>query len=102
MLPYKLTLLAEEDIKEIARYTLKQWGKMQSMHYAGKLENHFRKISSGSVHSRSFSESLPQVKVSHCEHHYVFYVHQDKKSPVIIAVLHERMDLLVRLHGRLE
>ena len=38
MLPYKLTPQAEEDIKEIARYTLKQWGKKQSMLYAGMLD----------------------------------------------------------------
>jgi len=102
MLPYKLTLLAEEDIKGIARYTLKHWGKKQSMHYAGILGKYFRNIASGDVHSRSFSENFPQVKVSHCEHHYIFYIHPDKKPPVIIAVLHERMDLLVRLRNRLE
>jgi len=37
MLPYSLTQQAERDIKGIARYTLKQWGKDQSMRYAGKL-----------------------------------------------------------------
>ena len=101
MLPYKLTPQAEEDIKEIARYTLKQWGKKQSMLYAGMLGNHFRKITAGSAHSRSFSEHYPQVKVSHCEHHYIFYIHPDKKPPVIIAVLHERMDMLARIENRL-
>jgi len=51
MLPYELTPQSEEDLKGIARYTLKQWGK---------------------------------------------------KPPVIIAVLHERMDMLVRLINRLD
>jgi len=102
MLPYKLTLLAEEDLKGIARYTLKQWGKEQSIHYAGLLGNHFREIASGSFRSHSFSEAYPQVKVSHCEHHYVFYVNRDKQVPVIIAVLHERMDMLRRLKSRLD
>ena len=102
MLSYRLTLLAEEDIKGIARYTLKQWGQKQSRHYASILGDHFQSISLGSVSSRSFSKRFPQVKVSHCEHHYVFYVHPDKKQPVIIAVLHERMDVLARLKSRLE
>jgi len=102
MLPYRLTLQAEEDMKGIARYTLGQWGKGQSMRYAVKLERCFREIVAGAVHSRSFSERYPQVKVSHCEHHYIFYIHPlDDKPPVVIAVLHERMDMLVRLKKRL-
>jgi len=102
MLPYKLTPQSEEDIKDIARYTLKQWGKKQSMHYAGLLEKHFRKITSKSVYSRNFSERYPQVLLSHCEHHYIFHIQSDKKPPIIIAVLHERMDMLVRLKNRLD
>ena len=71
------------------------------MHYAGILEKRFREVAAGAVHSRSFSERYPQVRVSHSEHHYIFYIHPDKKPPVIIAVLHERMDILVRLNKRL-
>jgi plasmid stabilization system protein ParE len=33
MQPYELTLSAEDDLKDIARYTLKQWGKKQSLQY---------------------------------------------------------------------
>jgi len=42
MPPYHLTLQAEEDIKNIARYTLNKWGKKQSMRYASMLESHFK------------------------------------------------------------
>jgi plasmid stabilization system protein ParE len=101
MPPYELTSHAEEDLKGIARYTLKQWGRKQSMHYAGRLERCLLGIATGTVHSHSFSERYSQVEVVHCEHHYVFFIHSDKKSPVIIAVLHERMDMLVRLRSRL-
>ena len=42
------------------------------------------------------------LKVCHCEHHYVFYIClPGDNQPVIIAVLHERMDMLVRLKTRL-
>ncbi len=74
MQPYQLTLYAEEDIKGIARYTLKQWGKDQSMRYAGRLERYFWEIAAGAMYSRSFSECYLQVKVCHCEHHYIFYI----------------------------
>ena len=42
----------------------------------------------------------PLLRVVRCEHHYVFYL--KKKTPVIIAVLHEKMDVMQRLAGRLE
>jgi len=75
MQPYHISPLAEEDIKDIARYTLKQWDEKQSMLYARKLEQHFLDIASEKVFSRRFSDHLSQVKVSHCEHHYVFHLH---------------------------
>ncbi len=99
---YHLTAQAEEDLKGIARYTLEQWGRKQSIHYASLLGDHFRSIASENILSHTFSVNFPQIKVSHCEHHYIFHIHPDKKQPVIIAVLHERMDMLARLKNRLD
>ena len=101
MLPYELTPLAEEDLKGIARYTVKEWGKKQSLRYAELMENHFIKIADRIAYSRSFSKRYPQVMVNRCEHHYIFYIHQNEKVPCIIAVLHESMDMLARLESRL-
>ena len=84
MLPYEITSPAEEDLKEIARYTLTQWGKKKSLHYAGLLEICFRDIAAGTVHSRSFSERYPQIRVSRCEHHYIFYIHPEKSRPALL------------------
>ena len=101
MLLYELTGPAEEDLKDIARYTLTEWGKKQSLHYAALLEKRFCEIAARTAISRSFSDRAPQVLVSRCEHHYIFYIHPEKKSPRIIAILHERMDMLKRLKNRL-
>lgn len=101
MQPYELTPSAEEDLKDIARYTLKQWGKNQSLHYAGLLERRFLEIADRSCFSRSFSERYSQIQVTRCEHHYIFYIYPEGKRPCIIAVLHERMDKLTKLENRL-
>ena len=101
MLPYELTPLAEDDLKDIARYTVKEWGKKQSLRYAELLENRFIEIADRIPYSRSFSKRYPQVMVNRCEHHYIFYIHHDGKAPCIIAVLHENMDMLSRLGNRL-
>jgi plasmid stabilization system protein ParE len=101
MLPYELTPAAEADLQEIARYTLRQWGVRQQQRYARQFEACFRGIAEGNLRSRDFSERYPQVRVTRCQHHYVFYVHTAGQKPRIFAVLHERMDLLARIGERL-
>ncbi len=101
MRPYVLTQLAANDLKEIARYTLNQWGKKQSIEYANLLEKRFQEIADRTAISRQFSKTYPQIRVKHCEHHYTFYVHDEGERPCILAVLHERMDLVSRLQDRL-
>ncbi len=101
MLPYELTPAAEADLRDIVRYTLRQWGERQARRYACLLEAGFRTIAAGHTVSRTFSKRYPQVQVTRCEHHYVFYLHQEGQKPRILAVLHENMDLLARLGERL-
>jgi plasmid stabilization system protein ParE len=101
MVPYELTPSAEADLREIARYTLRQWGGRQQRRYARLLEACFRGIAEGRVQSRNFSPRYPQVRVTRCQHHYVFYIHPEGQRPLIIAVLHERMDILARIGERL-
>jgi plasmid stabilization system protein ParE len=98
---YKLTLAAEADLREIAQYTGKQWSKQQAIQYASTLAHTFQSIANGDVISRKFSEQFPQVHMTRCEHHCVFYLHNKDKIPYIIAVLHKRMDMLTRLVDRL-
>ncbi len=102
MQKYEITPSAQADLKEIAQYTLNEWGKKQSLHYADLLDTGFRNIADKSACFRTFSERFPQILVSRCEHHYIFYVHPDNNPPRIIAVLHERMDMLAQLKNRLD
>ncbi len=99
---YELTASAQEDIKQIARYTITKWGKQKSLHYASLLDQRFREIAARTAYSRSLLKNYPHVMVNRCEHHYIFYVHPEGKPPQIIAVLHERMEMLTRLKDRLD
>lgn len=101
MLPYQLTVQAEEDLKDIARYTFKEWGEKQSLHYAELLEKRFSEIASRTALFRPFSKRFPQVLVSRCEHHYIFFILPESQPPCIIAILHGRMNMLERLKNRL-
>jgi plasmid stabilization system protein ParE len=99
---YELTPEAEADLEQIAEYTLREWGPEQQAHYAELLEAGFTRIAEGHAISRRFLEHYPHLYVTHCEHHYIFYIRQDDNvRPRIIAVLHERMDLITRIRDRL-
>lgn len=101
MLPYQLTPLAQADLESIASYTLDKWGKAQVLRYGELLEQRFREIANRTANSRPFSQRFPQVLVNRCEHHYIFFLHPEVQKPCIIAVLHERMNLVSWLDKRL-
>lgn len=77
MIPYELTPAAETDLREIARYTRRQWGEAQSRHYAQMLASCFQKIAAGDVVQRSFSTLFPKLLVTRCERHFIFYLHPE-------------------------
>lgn len=82
MLRYELTLAAESDLRDIAKYTLQQWGEQQAEHYASLLVQTFNAIADGNMTFRTFSPRYPQVCVARCEHHYIFYIHSPGKNHI--------------------
>ena len=98
---YELTEAADDDLLAIARYTIKEWGIEQARRYETALERCFVAIGKGKIRPRLFLEKSPELLFPHCEHHYIFYVTRNKDCPLIIAVLHENMNLITRLKKRL-
>ena len=99
---YELTPDAEVDLHDIALYTLKTWGIEQTNRYEAALENNLTGIGAGETRTRPVFEHRSDLRVSRCEHHYVFAQMREDDVPLIVAVLHERMDLMVRLRERLD
>ena len=102
MAAYELTKAADADIDGIASYTVSTWGIEQARRYEALLESHFSAIGRQRVRTRVFLERRPELLVSRCEHHYVFHLVRNNQCPLILAVLHESMDLMTRLRDRLE
>jgi len=99
---YELTVLAEEDLRAIARYTIDKWGIEQAERYESLLSKRFQEIAQGIITQRVFLKRRPDLLFTHCEHHYIFYWQpKDREKPIILAILHERMDLMQRLKKRL-
>ena len=96
---YDLTLAAEEDLRSIWDYSFSTWGVDQADRYLDQIEICFKAIGSRRVRETPKGSLPDDVRVHHCEHHYIFWLTGDQ--PIIIAVLHERMDLVSRLRDRL-
>ena len=96
---YDLTLAAEEDLRNIWDYTFGEWGFDQADTYLGQIQTCCEAIGDGSAREK-VNDALPEdVRVLRCEHHYIFWIVGNR--PIIIAILHERMDLVNRLADRL-
>lgn len=98
---YTLELEAELDLLEIGRYTVRTWSIEQAERYLGALNRHFEAISRNDAIEKSVFENRDDIRVSRCQHHYVFFVQDYELGTLILAVLHENMDLLERLRQRL-
>jgi toxin ParE1/3/4 len=100
--PVDFTAEAIKDLSSIAGYTAEKWGHEQALRYAEALNEQFKKIAKEMIFSKVAFLKYPKVRVCRCEHHYIFFMHPRKsQKPVILAVLHERMNLLERLKERL-
>ena len=102
MADYDITPEAKRDLKDIACYTDQMWGREQTRIYERKLIVGFDKIGRGNFTQRPFKEAGPDIFLMHCEHHFIFYVREKTKKPVIFAILHEKMDLIARIKSRLK
>ncbi len=51
---------------------------------------------------KDMSALYPALRMAHCEHHYVFCLPREDAPALIVAILHERMDLMARLADRLK
>jgi len=101
MQSYKLSVDAEKDLSDVARYTLNKWGKKTFEQYRSGLKATFISIAKDEVVRRSFSKKHPELFVTKYRYHYVFYVRKDAFEPIIVGVIHERRDIVSRLGERL-
>ncbi len=101
MLSYVLTADAEQDLREVARYTLDRWGSDMLKQYRNGLKEAFHAIATKALPGRSFSSTFPHLLVAKYRYHYIFYLQGASPKAVIIGIIHERRDIVSRLKERL-
>lgn len=102
MSSYELSIEAEDDLRDIAEYTLKKWGNKIFEQYRRGLIKTFEAIANKEVIEKRVSKNLSDVFVSKFRHHFIFYLTALNQKPIIIAVIHEQRDILNHLVKRLE
>lgn len=98
---YVLLAEAEADLRSIIRYTQDQWGDEQARLYAAKLKSCVERIASGQGASKDLGALYPGLRMVHCQHHYIFCLPLDEAPALVVAIFHERMDLMMRVADRL-
>jgi toxin ParE1/3/4 len=99
---YVLDPAAETDLRSISRYTRKQWGKEQARVYHTKLTRCMKAYSDGSGFYKELNELSLDLRMGLCGHHYIFVQIRHNSPAVVLAILHERMDIIERFKERLE
>lgn len=98
---YELSPDAERDLFEIAVYTFEQWGTKAAERYEAALTDCLLGLATRRLRARRPLAHRPEVLVRRCKHHFVFVLLREHRPLLVLAVLHESMDLLQRLRPRL-
>ena len=98
---YVLTRGAADDLRDITQYTLEQWGEAQRRRYIDRLEAVASEVACGLGHFKTWNDVLPGLRISKAGRHYIFCLPRSGEPAIILAILHERTDMLMRLRQRM-
>jgi plasmid stabilization system protein ParE len=89
---------AEQALKDIWHYTHRTWGTKQADRYIRGVHSLMEKAAKDrSLWRKADEEELAGVHFVRYEHHYVFFRELRSGEIGIIGVLHESMDIPIRL-----
>jgi len=92
MARYQLTPSANNDLKEIARYTKKSWGGDQAKKYLKELRRALETLAKTPKVGRSREELAPGLRSFQAGNHIIFY--KESKVGINIArILHSKRDI---------
>lgn len=89
---FRLTKAAENDLKDIARYTQERWGRRQRNKYLRELDKAFHQIADhpGLGIRR---DAILEGHYSFLKNRHLIFYRIRKERMEIVRVLHQRMDI---------
>lgn len=83
---------AENDLKEIGRYTRRTWGKEQGRKYLRSIHEKVLTLADNPNLGVMRDDVATGYRSAHTGHHHIFY-RVERDTVVIVRVLHESMDV---------
>lgn len=97
MINYSLTKKAVEDLNSIWGYTFNNWSEKRADRYYAMLLNNCQEIAENPGLGRAYDEISTGLFGIKASRHIIFYRKSLENSIEITRILHERMDLKMRL-----
>ena len=98
---FPFTEKAEADLKHIWKHTHATWGEGQADRYLYGIDDCCHTLAETPHMGKIANEVGNGVRILRYENHYICYlIHDD--TLIVIAILHERMNLLARIKSRLD
>jgi len=97
---YQFSPTAKKDLQKIIDYTIDNFGIKHAKKYVRSLEKCADNLAQGNL-SRSIPDISPITTFIKCKHHYIFGFSQKEEPFYVVAIFHEKMDLIQRLKKRL-
>jgi len=98
---YETSYEAEQDLQGIIDYTLEMHGIDQMNKYINALDQCAENMAQSIGQFKEVDVLGDSVRVKLCQHHYIFGLMRNSQPFLILAILHERMDLMNQLKNRL-
>jgi toxin ParE1/3/4 len=98
---YIVSSAAAADLRQVTSYSIERWGKEKCRAYIAALEQCTEALATGKGFYKDMSALYPDLRMVLCQHHYIFCLLRQDAPALVLAVLHERMDIMTRLKSRL-
>ena len=92
---------AATDLRAVARYTIEKWGEAQARSYIRNVEETAAVVATGRGIFKDLSALRPGLLMATSGKHFIFCLLRPGRPALILAILHERMDIMTRLKSRL-
>lgn len=100
-IPYTLSSAAQDDWYNILEYTYDRFGEEQVRIYTAKLNDCLHDLANDNGLWKEIAIDESVVRVKNCHRHILFAKVTASNTVTVIAILHERMDIVNRLKDRM-
>jgi toxin ParE1/3/4 len=94
---YTISEKARDELRQIWRYTTRNWSEEQADLYIGLLRDEIEFLAANPGKGRNFSHRGKNYKYSQVKSHLIFYKELSDSEIEITRILHKRMDIGNRL-----